>query len=85
MNTITKLTIEASSLAIPTNPSFPFFATVRLIKNTLMARDGRIYKSELSMRQYRAGRPKSAVMLKITERIQSKSGGRYFAAEVVDA
>jgi hypothetical protein len=85
MNTeITTQTIEASFLRVPTNPTFPFFATVRLRKDTNIVLDGRIYKSEASMRKNRAGRPKSAVMLKITERMQSQWGGRYYAAEIVD-
>jgi hypothetical protein len=86
MNTeITTQVIEASHLSLPTNPAFPFFATVRLKKDTRIALDGCTYTSEAAMRRFRSSRPKNAVMLKITSRLESKSGGRYFSAEVVDA
>jgi hypothetical protein len=79
------LIIEASLLRVPTNPNFPFFATVRMKKNTNITLDGRIYKSESAMRKHRDGRPSSAQCIKITARLESQSGGRYYTAEIVEA
>jgi hypothetical protein len=64
-----KTQLFTGSLSVPTVISDPIYASVRIKKNTNKIRDGRIYKSEKSMRRNACTRPENVTFIKIFKRL----------------
>ena len=64
-----KTQLFSGSLPVPTVILNPIYASVRIKKNTKQIRDGRIYKSEKSMKRNAFTRPENVTFIKIFKRL----------------
>lgn len=64
-----KTKLFTGKLKAPTVITNPIFASVRIKKDSKQIRDGRLYKSEESMRRNSCTRPKNVTFIKINGRL----------------